>query len=167
MLTTLIVFCLHSLELRTLHADQTLANKNRTTKTACRPNTSQQKSNYEYCMQTKHQPIKSYPVLSLSMQIIIYCFNSYNCSLLRGNIYRLHCNTQRLNTGLHFISSRVIDPWKSLPVIYVNSYCYVNSLNVFKQSLAKVDLSEFIYFSYRCPCQLLSVVILLVALIVC
>ena len=28
-------------------------------------------------------------------------FNIYNCPPLRGHIYRLRCNTQRLNTGLH------------------------------------------------------------------
>ena len=29
-------------------------------------------------------------------------FNMYNGPPLRGHIYRLCCNTQRINTGLHF-----------------------------------------------------------------
>ena len=37
-------------------------------------------------------------------------WNIYNCQPLRGHIYRLRCNTQRPNTGLHFFSSRVIAP---------------------------------------------------------
>ena len=70
-------------------------------------------------------------------------FNIYNGPPLRGHIYRLRCNTQRLKTGLHLFSSRVIAPWNSLPVDIAS----FNSLNSFKLSLAKVDLSEFIYFS--------------------
>ena len=70
-------------------------------------------------------------------------FNIYNGPPLRGHIYRLRCNTQRLNTGLHLFSSRVIAPWNSPPVDVIS----VKSLNSFKLSLAKVDLSEFVNFS--------------------
>ena len=38
-------------------------------------------------------------------------FNIYNGPPLLGHIYRLRCNTQRLNTGLHLFSSRVIAAW--------------------------------------------------------
>ena len=37
--------------------------------------------------------------------------NIYNGPPLRGHIYRLRCNAQRLNTDLHFFSSRVIAAW--------------------------------------------------------
>ena len=69
--------------------------------------------------------------------------NIYNGPPLRVHIYRLPCNTQRLNTGLHFFSSRVIAPWNSLPADVIS----FKSLNSFKLSLAKVDLREFVYFS--------------------
>ena len=82
-------------------------------------------------------------------------FNIYNGPPLRGHIYRLLCNTQRLNTGLHFFSSRVIAPWNSLfsscVIAPLNSLpvdvISFKSLNSFKLSLAKVDLSGFVYFS--------------------
>ena len=72
-------------------------------------------------------------------------FNIYNEPPLRGHIYRLRCNTQRLNTGLHFFNSRVIAPWNSQHVDVIS----FNSLNSFNLSLAKVELSEFVYFSER------------------
>ena len=69
-------------------------------------------------------------------------FNIYNVPPLRGHIYRLR-NTQRVNTSLHFFSSRVTAPRNSLPVDVIS----FKSLNSFEQSLAKVGLSELIYFS--------------------
>ena len=60
-------------------------------------------------------------------------FNIYNGPPLRGHIYRLRCNTQRLNTGLHYFSSRIIAPWNSLPVDVI----YFKSLNSFKLSFQK------------------------------
>ena len=72
-----------------------------------------------------------------------HLFNIYSGPPLRGHICRLRCNTQPLNTGLHLFSSRVIAPWNSLPVDVIS----FKSLNSFKLSFAKVDLSEFVYFS--------------------
>ena len=80
--------------------------------------------------------------------------NIYNGPHLRGHIYRLRCNTQRLVTGLHFFSSRVIASWNYLPVNVIS----FNSLNSFTLSLAKADLSEFSTFhSGTCQHPLLSV----------
>ena len=64
----------------------------------------------------------------------------------RGNSFKLVINNSRIDARKYFLSSRVYEPWNSLP----DTVVLVNNVNSFKRQLLTLDLTNF-YFLNPAP----------------
>ena len=60
----------------------------------------------------------------------------------RGNSFKLVINNPRIDARKYFFSSRICEPWNSLP----DSVILSNSVNSFKRQLFTIDFNKFLIF---------------------
>ena len=60
----------------------------------------------------------------------------------RGNSFKLVINNSRIDARKYFFSSRVCEPWNSLP----DSVVLGNNVNYFKRQILTLDFSKFLLF---------------------
>ena len=59
----------------------------------------------------------------------------------RGNSFKLVINNPRIDARKYFFSSRVCEPWNSLP----DSLVRLNSVKAFKRQLFDIDFNKYLY----------------------
>jgi hypothetical protein len=62
----------------------------------------------------------------------------------RGNSFKLVINNSRVDARKYFFSSRICEPWNSLPDCVVLS----DNVNLFKRQLFTLDFSKFLLFTF-------------------
>lgn len=60
----------------------------------------------------------------------------------RGNSFKLVINNPRIDARKYFFSSRICEPWNSLP----DSVVLLNNVNSFKCQLFNIDFNKFLLF---------------------
>jgi len=63
------------------------------------------------------------------------------CTVARGHVYKLYKPSRTISARSRFIACRIINAWNNLPLSTDFS-----SVNAFKRSISKTDLSEYLKY---------------------